>query len=242
MAYIETPPILNGEEAQKLEQMYRYLQRMAEQVEECLNGITVDNFAPEQQSAIKVMLKDGATSEQLTQQKDTLKSIIIKTADIIRNEQDEIRTTLESHYQALSDQFGSYERDLENRITAGAEGIIQEYQFVERIQALDDDTAELTEYKNSTSQYIKTGIVGQDGQGRPIIGVEVGTAMDTDEPQRAARFTSDRMSFFQNNVEVAYMSNRKLFIGESEVLTSMKMGGYVWRILSDKSMGLAWEG
>lgn len=45
-----------------------------------------------------------------------------------------------------------------------------------------------------------------------------------------------------NNVEVAYFSNSKMFIKESEVLNSMKMGGYVWRILSDNSMGLAWEG
>lgn len=242
MAYIETPPILSGEEAQKLEQMYRYLQRMAEQVQDCLNGITVDNFVPEQQKQISQIIQSGATQQQMTEQKDTLKSIIIKTANIIRSEQEEIRTQLTSRYQALSDQFGDYERELTNNITATAEGIIQEYQFVERIQALDEDAAGLKEYQTRTSQYMKTGIVDTDDQGRPIIGVEVGTAMDTDSPQRCARFTSDRMSFFQNNTEVAYMSNQKLFIGESEVLRSMKMGGYVWRILSDNSMGLAWEG
>ena len=242
MAYIETPPILSGEEAQKLEQMYRYLQRMAEQVQDCLNGITVDNFVPEQQKQISQIIQSGATQQQMTEQKDTLKSIIIKTANIIRSEQEEIRTQLTSRYQALSDQFGDYERELTNNITATAEGIIQEYQFVERIQALDEDAAWLKEYQTRTSQYMKTGIVDTDDQGRPIIGVEVGTAMDTDSPQRCARFTSDRMSFFQNNTEVAYMSNQKLFIGESEVLRSMKMGGYVWRILSDNSMGLAWEG
>ena len=239
---IESPPILTGEQAEKLEQMYRYLQRMSDQVQDCLNGLTIENFVPEQQKAITEIVSNGATGADLSKQRDSLKSIIIKTADIIRSEQEEIRTTLESHYQALSNEFGAYQADLTNRITATAEGIIQDYRFVERIQALDDDTSALNEYKTSTSQYIKTGVVDTDSQGRPVIGVEVGTAMDTDNPNRSARFTSDRLSFFQNNTEVAYLSNRKLFINETEVLSSMKMGGYVWRILPDHSLGLAWEG
>ena len=242
MAYIESPPVLSGEEAQKLEQMYRYLQRMSDQVQECLNNITVEDFVPEQQKVISVIMNEGATSAELNDQREALKSIIVKTAEVIRSEQEEIRTTLESHYQALSNQFGAYERDLTNNITATAEGIIQEYQFVERIQALDDDTADLKEYKTSTSQYIKSGLLNPEDPSNPVFGVEVGNHMDSANPQKCARFTGDRLSFFLNNAEVAYISNSKLFIKESEVLNSMKMGGYVWRILSDHSMGLAWEG
>lgn len=242
MAYIESPPILSGEEAQKLEQMYRYLQRMSDQVQECLNSISVENFVPEQQTAISTILSSGATNTQLAEQSNSLKSIIVKTADIIRSEQDEIRTTLESHYQALSDQFGAYQRDLTDQITIGAEGVLQEFRVETRLNQLDTQTSELQEFNSVTKQYIKEGLLETDGLGHDVFGVEVGSHMDTDSPQRCARFTSDRLSFFQNNTEVAYLSNRKLFIGESEVLTSMKMANYVWRILSDGSLGLAWEG
>lgn len=192
---IESPPILSGEDAQKLEQMYRYLQRMSDELEKALNNLTADNFVPEIRMAITTGTAEEATKTDLAQQSSTLKSIIIKTADIIRSEQDEIRTTLESHYQALSNQFGAYERDLTNNITATAEGIIQEYQFVERIQALDDDTAELKEYKTSTSQYIKSGLL--DDTGDPVFGVEVGNAMDTDNPQNARGLPVTGCLFFE---------------------------------------------
>lgn len=235
MAFVESPPVLSGDTAQKLEQLYRYLQRVSDQLQTGLGNLTIENFSPELQET--VTNGSGASKDDMSRQADSLKSIIVKTAEIIRSEQQELRTTLESHYQALSDQFGAYERDLTNRITATAEGIIQEYEFVEIIQDLQADTAEMQSYVTHTSEYIKTGVIGDDGS----VGIEIGEKMNTATPRKVMRITKDRLSFYVNDTEVAYMSNSMLYITNSEVLNSMRMGNYVWRILQDGSMGLAWE-
>ena len=42
------------------------------------------------------------------------------------------------------------------------------------------------------------------------------------------RMKNDRISFYENNSEVAYISNRKLYITDSEVINSLKLGQYAW--------------
>ena len=58
-----------------------------------------------------------------------------------------------------------------------------------------------------------------------------------------ARFTSDRLSFYdQNDNEVAYISDRKLYITHVEVKGTFSIGGFIDTVLSDGSIVTKWVG
>lgn len=52
---------------------------------------------------------------------------------------------------------------------------------------------------------------------------------------------NDRISFLQNNIEVAYISDNKLYITDAEITNSLKIGRFVWKIRSNGNMGVIWE-
>ena len=61
----------------------------------------------------------------------------------------------------------------------------------------------------------------------PVYGVEVGQT-DNGNFKRSARFTADRLSFYDGyDVEVAYISNKKLFINDAVLTGSVTIGKYI---------------
>ena len=55
--------------------------------------------------------------------------------------------------------------------------------------------------------------------------------------------SNDRMAFLdEQGQEVAYLSSGKLYVNQSEITQSMKIGHYAWRALEDGSVGLLYEG
>ena len=75
-------------------------------------------------------------------------------------------------------------------------------------------------------QYIKTGLLGKDSRGMDEYGIAVGKittktdgSLDTTQGEYV-KITSGRVSFMQNNTEVAYMSGGKLYIANGDVEAS----------------------
>ena len=75
-------------------------------------------------------------------------------------------------------------------------------------------------------QYIKTGLLGTDSRGMNEYGIAVGKIttkidgyLDTTQGEYV-KITSGRVSFMQNNTEVAYMSGGKLYIANGDVEAS----------------------
>ena len=128
--FFDSPPILLGQESEQLRQIYGYLAAMSDKLNTALMTITIEQMAPETRETI------SKAAEGTEKQYNSLKSMIVKTAEVVRHEMDEISTRLEDQYTALSDQFGTYERNLESTITATAEGILQQYGYSERIAGL----------------------------------------------------------------------------------------------------------
>jgi vacuolar-type H+-ATPase subunit H len=108
--------------------------------------------------------------------------------------------------------------------------------------AIDSVSAILVEVQ----AYVKSGLLYYDDNGIPIYGVEVGQTNLVNGQEvfnKYARFTSDRLSFFdQNGTEVAYISDRKLFISNVEITVSLKMGGFEDTVMADKSIITKWVG
>lgn len=244
------PPALIGDEQAQLVSMYRYLQTMSDQLNTALSSITTANFAPEEQLKLNAAMKGASegTKQEITNTRNTLRSLIIKTAEIVRTEMDELRTTLTSSVTAISEQFGELDRELTNTITATAEGVSQNYTYIEslisRVDGVDD-------FVTRTNNYIFSGLISYDSEtGMPIYGIAVGediTQYDGEgnpslnDNAKVATFTKDRLSFWQGSTEMAYFSNNRLYVKNVEVLNTMKTGNYIWKIQADGSMGLTYS-
>jgi len=236
--FFDNPPVLNGGEKEQITQLQRYLTAMSEKLNIALMDISVEQMDP---TARTVITTAEARNEETV---NSLKSMIIKTASIVRHEMDMISTTLTDNYTALSEQFGAYERNLNSEITATAEGILQDYQYEERVSGLEDEAGNTDVFIRRINQYIFSGLIDEvNGKYGIAIGENV-TSYDAqgnpylNNAQKMATFTMDRLSFWQGNVEVAYFSSNTFYIQRGEILNSLKMGNHTWNVMADGSMAL----
>ena len=108
--------------------------------------------------------------------------------------------------------------------------------------------ADFSAWRTETGGYIRTGIVAWDGE-VPVYGVAVGQDLTThevdgetvvDQRQFRSTFTANRLSFWQDETEVAYISNNKLYIRSAEVLDGLRLGP--WQITASGGLTVQWNG
>ena len=228
----DNPPVLNGSAQDKLIQLHSYLGIISSQLNSMAMDVEIRQLKAEEKVQAIAQQKDENQGES-----DFIKakSLIIKTAEIVRTEMDEIRTYLQTQVEAVSEQFGTYQESMEATISATAAGILQEYNIEERISGVEADTEE---FIRATSQYIFSGLLDENTQTYGIaIGYNVTNANGTlNNNNKMATFTADRLSFWQNGAEVAYFSNNRFHIANGEVSDSMKMGNYIFKTFANGSM------
>jgi hypothetical protein len=95
----------------------------------------------------------------------------------------------------------------------------------------------------ATEAYIKSGELYEEG-GIPVYGVEVGqenTVNGVKVFRRFARFISNKLSFYdQNDTEVAYISDYKLYITNAEITGTLKLGSFI--VDSSRGFTIKWAG
>lgn len=236
--FFDNPPALQGNTDTKLTQLYNQLFVMSTKLNEAFMQVSIQERQTVEQRAT------AAAKESENQLTDDdfikLKSLIIKNAEIVRTQMDEIRATLSTQIDAISEQFGEYQASLEAEITATAEGILQDYRIEERITGVENETED---FIRQTSQYIFSGLLDANTQ---TYGIAIGYNVTDDngalvDANKMATFTADRLSFWLNDTEVAYFSNNVFHIAHGEVTDSMRMGSYIWKVFSNGSMGLMKE-
>lgn len=233
--FFDNPPTLSGEEAEQLQQLYRYLSTISDQLNTALMDITIEQLAPETKEIVT-----AGGGEALQKQETALKSLIIKTAQIVRTEMDEIKTTLQYQVNAISDQFGALNTQLTNKVNLTAEGLQQAFEYIEE---LTDYTDEDKSYKNRLNQYVNIGVVRYDDQNNPVIGIAIGENITNpdgsiNQNNRLATFTVDRLSFYQGAAEVAYFANNIFHISNGEITSTLKMGNHTWKRMADGALAL----
>ena len=114
--------------------------------------------------------------------------------------------------------------------------------------AIDDVNKDITALRtsvNDTTAHIRQGLLYYDGE-RPIFGLEVGQRDVVDGVEvfrKYARFIADRLSFYdQNDTEVAYISDYKLFICNAEITSGFKIGGFQERVMAGGGVVTKWVG
>ena len=215
---IETPPTLQGDEKKQLQQVWSYLYQLAESINNNLQGIGSNELTDSE----RVILKDiiGAGEEQGLSEMETLKSLIIKTADFVQTSLTEYRLNLLGETVA-SGQFGRYVRHTGLDVAVTPTGITQNYSFEEVVQGLK-------EYSINAKNYIKTGLL-RTVSNIPVYGVAIGKDVVTfsqdgtetyNDGNKVAELTADELSFWQNGVKVAgYTGSRiSFYYGGTEAL------------------------
>ena len=238
MINIRLPNITANTEQEQLLQVKSYLHQLVQELNWALTTIESGNStgATKKQASVNTVTKD-----ELTASYNELKSLIIKSSKTVMAYSEAAEERYKSLYVAQSD-FGTYKEEAEQRIVENSTSIEQ---FFTNMQEIITQNA-LEHSMIDVSGNIKSGLLYYDDSGLPVYGVEIGQRTKLDGVEvfdKFARLTSDRLSFYdQNDNEVAYISDRKLYITHVEIKGSYRMGGFIDTALSDGSIVTKWVG
>ena len=201
------PSIAGKTTQEQLESMRRYLCSVTEQL----------NLADWSAKATLTEISQAIDADNLSEaEKKTtlsgygaLKALIIKTADFAAANSETWSTKLSGSYVAISD-FGKYLEKTQLTIEGNSVGIKQLYDYTAGVN---------NQFSVNSQQYIKTGLLYYK-DAVPVYGVGVGnietTVTDGGEnvidrtKNELVTVTPDRVSFWQDGQEVAYLSDKKL--------------------------------
>ena len=204
----------------KIAQIQSYLVQFVSQLQYALYSI--EQQEKEYAEKIEKKQKELNPEKEAESTFNSIKSLIIKSADIVDAYSEEINRELSGVYVAQSD-FGIYSQETSRRIEENSQ--YTKDVFV-NVQEISSSLSEVENIVLETNAYIKSGELDTDEEGRPVIGIEVGQTNDG-VFSRYARFTSERLSFFNNNgIEIAYVSGQKLYITEAEITGNLTLGKY----------------
>lgn len=150
---------------------------------------------------------------------------------------EEILSQVENIYSAKTD-LGDLEERISSQISQTAEGITET--FSESLSSFSEDLSsvggEVKELASSLDVYIRRGEL-EEG----VFGIEIGRS----DSNIKARFTNDRLSFYQGLSEVAYISGSNLYIIRAEILDYLKIGnetdGYFTFDVSENGLEVMWS-
>ena len=226
-------PNIKGEtpEAQ-LSQIKSYLYQLTEQLNWAMNL-----SGEEKEVILTVEQKNAEKQQEALSTFNSIKALIIKSADIVEAYTDKMEKEFNGHYVAISD-FGTFSETTQNALALNSSSIEQIYGNIQSIEGTMDGLGDAIIAVNAN---IKTGILYYDGSGAPVYGLEIGqrNVLDgTEYFRKYARFVANRLSFFdENDAEVAYISDYKLYITSAQVTGMLTVGRY--RL--DTSDGLAFK-
>ena len=229
---IRLPNITAQNDAGKLAQVQSYMYQLVEQLNWALNTIETAGTGAELPT-VKFQQSEAISPKEAEDTFNSIKALIIKSADIVMAYEQTIMTNFNGKYFADSD-FGQYLEETNRVIEENSKGVTESYTNIQRINT---DLDGLEEEVRSTNAYIKRGLLGYDSNGNAIYGVEVGETSENGSFSKYARFTADRLSFYDvYGAEVAYIGAGCLYIvGKSVFLGEIQFGGYN----ADTSDGLA---
>lgn len=229
---IRLPNVTASSDSGKLEQMHRYLYQMVEQLNWALNNIETGGAVVVDSNG-RPLSKAEAEQEDPVSTFNSIKALIIKSADIIKAYEETIISNFNGKYFADSD-FGTFIEETSRKVEENSKGITEVYT---NYQKITDSLGSLEEESRTTNAYIKRGLLGYDDNGYAVYGVEVGETTEDGAFLSYARFTSEKLSFFDaGGSEVAYIGAGCLYVvGKTVFLGEIQLGYYK----TDTSDGLA---
>ena len=233
------PNITAKDEAGQLRQMQSYMFQLVEQLNYAMKTVESGSSGAVAYGS-KAASAAGSEDAKAQATFNSIKSLIIKSADIVNAYYETINARLKGQYVAESD-FGIFAEDTNLALESNSTAIAQHYESIQQI------LSEIEGFENSlidVNAHIKSGLLYYGDDGAPVYGLEIGQRTEIDGVEtfnKYARFTSEKLSFYDSNDnEVAYISDKKLYITHVEITGSLSLGGFVDKALADGSVVSKW--
>ena len=131
-----------------------------------------------------------------------------------------VKTGVDTNLKALTEDVG----EIDSKLDQAKKDIDGD------LEALKKEVGNIVYSIIEVNAHIKSGLLYYDENEIPIYGLEVGQKNTVDGVEvfnKFARFTSDRLSFYdKNDMEVAYISDYKLYITNAEITETLKLGAF----------------
>jgi methyl-accepting chemotaxis protein len=160
MIDIRLPNITGTTEREQLVQMKSYLHQLAEQLQWALQNVDTNNNTSVVMPTARSLAPVASGSPSQSDPQATfasIKSLIIKSAEIVDAYYDEINARLEGLYVAQSD-FGTYVEETNALIEANSKGITQTYTNVQTLQSTVGDIDTTIQTLGGTVQTIDSTV------------------------------------------------------------------------------------
>lgn len=230
---IRPPELAGGSEAEQLRRLHSYLCNLSEQLQFAFDALEGGDAGG------RVVYEAPPGGQQdLTR----LKALILKSAQVTAVLEQRVENRLEGRYVAQS-QFGDYCRETSQSIAANSRAVEQQLSSLER---LDSAVESLNSQVKQVNASIRTGEVAQG-----VYGVEIGQQETRDGVLHFrcyARLTAQKLSFFDSNdVEVAYISNRCMYVTTASIAAvtaqslsapHIQQASYTWQAAADGHLSL----
>ena len=220
---ITLPKITATNPTDQMRQMQSYIYQLAEQLNWALGTLETSTGGNGVSPDIKIENSDGLSEKEVENTFNSIKSLIIKSADIVKAYEETIFEDFNGKYFADSD-FGTYLKETNRSITETSEGVQEVYTKTETIEGKVDGIENETK---ETNAYIHRGYLGYHKRlGKDVYGVAVGQTEDG-AYRNYDWFISDGLCLFdENGNEVAYINQHKLYITDAVFLGTVQFGGY----------------
>lgn len=221
---IRLPELSGGSEKEQLRRVQSYLYTLAQQLQIAFDTITREQTQAAADKTAQPESRGEGTNFA------AVKALILKSAQITEHFQQAVEQKLSGLYVAQS-QFGSFRQETEAAITANSQSIQQKFT---QLQQLEATVAGLESAVREVSATIRTGLLAQTPEGGSIYGVEIGQQEWEDGVirfRKYTRLTAQKLSFYDNNdVEVAYISDRRLYVTAATMAQLEAASAWVGRL------------
>ena len=218
MIYLDLPNISNsGTVEQQLAEIRSYIYRNNEQMNATLSNLTVDKIWEQTTSAISALNSNNEEKSDILSNYQKIRDLVIKTADVIINTDEQLKIAMEGNYLAKS-QFGEYLLKTSVDINGESTGFEQLYTYTSNLNS------DYGNFKSFQQNFIKEGLLDDSGT-EPVYGIEVGlltekftvtkedgtTETEEVDSNKKLRITPERLSLYDDNMEVAYIEEEKIY-------------------------------
>lgn len=182
------------------------------------SDVAADNQTRDELHKVERNIKSDYTlniEKAIEETKTSLTSLIQQTENAIKME--------------VSEQYatnGDLERAVSTSMTQLADSFNFQFETLEKI--VDDNNTDTLNRFETIEKYIRF----EDGN---IILGESGNTI-------TLRIENDRIAFYDNGVEVAYISDSKLYITQAEILTDLQLGKFAYTPRNNGNLSLLWKG
>lgn len=236
-------PNINAQSTEgQVAQMQSYMHQLVEQLNWALN--TVANAQSGNTSNIVIEKpREEISPEEAENTFNSIKALIIKSADIVKAYEQTMKTEYNGEYIAVSD-FGTYIEETDRVIEENSKYTNEVYTRVQTItnESGDGRLDNLESDVETTNAYIKRGLLGYlERLKKDVYGIAVGETDDNGAYKNYAWFISEGLCLFdENGNEVAYISQNKLYITDAVFLGTVQFGGY--RVDTTDGLAFTWVG